>query len=63
MNYAPWVPVTERLPPPGVDVLVLDKHRRTCSVLHLLEDTTRGWYPGGWGIGFTSHWMPLPELP
>lgn len=57
-----WIKCTERLPAPGVHVLVRglqgDMH-----VLYLLEDSSRGWYPGGWGLGWTSHWMPLPKGP
>jgi hypothetical protein len=58
-----WVRCSERLPEPGIDVLVLDGRRRTCSVLHLLPDASRGWYPGGWDTAYTSHWMPLPPGP
>lgn len=66
MNPEPaseWIRRDERLPDPGVDVLVLGETWRKVHVLHLLDDRSRGWYPGGWGIGWTSHWMPIPKLP
>jgi hypothetical protein len=58
-----WIPVTERLPEDGVDVLIANKKNGTIGI---------GWY---WedklvfigdnnvhGAGIT-HWIPLPEGP
>ena len=57
-----WISVKDRLPVPHRDVLVLG-HGGDMDVRHLLDDVSRGWYPGGWGLGWTTHWKPLPELP
>ena len=66
-----WVPVEERLPERGQWVLVYGRTRGDMSVLQIPEyvdghhagDDGKSWYPGGWGVGWTSHWMPLPEPP
>ena len=26
-------------------------------------DDGKSWYPGGWGVGWTTHWMLLPKKP
>lgn len=69
-----WVPVSERLPPEGVDVLVLHDYgqivgnpaHRDCGKRYGHKITRR------YGNGFLSdllepgqamHWMPLPDAP
>ena len=52
-----WIPVEERLPNAGVEVLVLrNKTKREIAWMH--KD-------GSWChfAGTISHWMPLPPLP
>ena len=61
MAAAPrWVPVTERLPEPGVHVLIdLDG-----DVLIARFFESDWWLdPGGELIGDITHWMPLPGAP
>lgn len=57
-----WISVKDRLPEPETYVLVHSYGGRY-DVLRLLEDSKRGWYPGGLGLGWTTHWMPLPAPP
>ena len=60
-----WIACDERLPGPHVDVYVLG-HRGDQHVLRLELDANGkpiGWYPGGWGIGWTNHWAPLLPPP
>lgn len=66
-----WINVKEKLPERGVEVLVLGKDK-TISVRYIPKrskegyyagDDGRSWYPGGWGIGWTTHWQPLPKAP
>lgn len=60
-----WIPVSERMPIPGVDVLVAkeffgpgDWRRKVGHVRH--EDS--GWYI--YGASWTpTHWMPMPAAP
>lgn len=55
-----WVPVTERLPEPGVHVLIdLDGDM---LIARFFESD---WWldPGGELIGDITHWMPLPGAP
>ena len=71
-----WISVDERLPKVGVKVIVLGidgsqeiKHLGEYKVSMILEDGSRedtisySWDNGGWGIGWTSHWQPLPQPP
>jgi hypothetical protein len=72
---SPWVRTSERMPPPGVRVLVAlvdsarleicalrggpDEPQQDCGGLH-------GWWnhpDGALAPGEVSHWMPLPEPP
>jgi hypothetical protein len=70
-----WIPVSERLPKDGVDVLGFwideedssNKHRGGCSLVFRKDGK---WFftdeyaveTGTWGYPYT-HWMPLPEPP
>lgn len=52
-----WIPVTERLPEDGVQVLACTKHRKP-FVAHCKY--------GKWRVSGSvtiTHWMPLPEPP
>jgi hypothetical protein len=64
-----WINVNERLPERGVNVLVLGKDK-TISIRYIPKKSLEGyyagddgksWYPGGWGIGWTTHWQELPK--
>ena len=65
-----WIAVENELPDRGVDVLVLGKNG-SMKVRHIppyqgggyAGDDGKSWYPGGWGVGWTTHWMPLPAPP
>ena len=60
-----WIPVTERLPEPGVWVLGVDKYGIEISVLQYQDwnDYWEAQYGEGCPGALISHWMPLPELP
>jgi hypothetical protein len=55
-----WIPVLERVPALGVDVLVLQRSGE-CEV------AWRRGHDGNWSaysaLGEITHWMPLPEPP
>lgn len=60
-----WIPVSERMPIPGVDVLVAkeffgpgDWRRKVGHVRH--EDSGWNIYGASWA---PTHWMPLPAAP
>jgi hypothetical protein len=58
-----WISCKERLPEPGVKVLVRSGYDvGYMAVCYVLDDRPDVWYPGGWGIENTSHWMPIPPL-
>ena len=62
-----WVSVEERLPKEDEYVLVISidygwPRERTYEVKRF-DHERQSWYPGGWGVGWTSHWQPLPEPP
>lgn len=69
-----WIPVSERLPPEGVDVLVLHDYgqivgnpaHRDCGKRYGYQITSR--YGNGFlsdllETGRVTHWMPLPDAP
>jgi len=65
-----WISVDDRLPERGVDVLVLhetgDMNVRYIPLYRDGQthgDNGKSWYPGGMNVGWTTHWMALPELP
>ena len=55
-----WIPVLERVPELGVDVLVLQRSGK-------YEVAWKDVYDGNWSsyaaLGEITHWMPLPEPP
>lgn len=66
-----WISVKERLPESDVEVLVLGKDK-SISIRYIPKNIKEAynagngslsWYPGGWGIGWTTHWQPLPKPP
>ncbi len=58
-----WISVKDRLPKVNIDVLVLSRDG-TMSIRYIPEESWReSWYPGGKGIGWTTHWMELPKPP
>ena len=62
-----WIPVTERLPELGKDVLVMvlfpSKEMRVGTLRHKCGCYT--WYSDGYEYWFqaVTHWMPLPDAP
>ena len=58
-----WIPVTDRLPPFGKNVLACSWMSVSCFVAYVSP-------LGGWRLSFgdtlirnITHWMPLPDLP
>lgn len=49
-----WIPVTERLPDNGVEVLIYSQKAGACA--DYFCDEVFGWPD-------VTHWMPLPEPP
>lgn len=71
MKNKEWISVEDRLPKRGKAVLVHDEDgsmsisyrpRRSKSGEEAGDDGL-SWYPGGRSIGFTTHWMELPNPP
>lgn len=62
-----WIPVTERLPKEGEDVLVIGYwHEKFQPLLCYLSPHRKGeWFTSvaGQQVYTVSHWMPLPEPP
>jgi hypothetical protein len=64
-----WISVKDKLPEFETRVLVLG-HSGDISIRYR-PTPVKGygsqdgdvWYPGGWGIGWATHWMPLPPPP
>jgi hypothetical protein len=60
-----WITVSERLPPPGIEVLVAVKDLGMDIGYVAVEDHELGWH---WEFnasfdGHATHWMPLPSCP
>ena len=55
-----WIPVTERLPEDGEDVILTDGKNVSFGYSHNLFSGTEWYIPHG-GVGKATHWMPLPE--
>lgn len=60
-----WISVKERLPSPGVDVLILAVSGWMEIRSFTPDDGVHawGWYPGGLPLASSTHWMPLPKPP
>ncbi|HGL6397173.1 TPA: DUF551 domain-containing protein [Citrobacter koseri] len=64
-----WVPVSERMPERGVDVLVYCADTKEQMVGYMERNGTEGWFrfsslPNGGGIYCNpTHWMPLSAAP
>ena len=58
-----WIPVTERLPERGVEVLVCDTREDYVSIWEHMGDGL--WFGNEviWATEDITHWMPLPEPP
>ena len=60
-----WIPVTERLPEKGQEVLVFDTRENWTGFAWLRPDET--WTALGFDfpfdLGEVTHWMPLPKPP
>ena len=60
-----WIPVTERLPEKGQEVLVFDTRENWTGFAWLRPDET--WTALGFDfpfdLGEVTHWMPLPQSP
>ena len=60
-----WIPVTERLPEKGEDVLVFNTRENWTGFAWLRPDET--WTALGFDfpfdLGEVTHWMPLPQPP
>lgn len=57
-----WIPVTERLPEDGKDVLCFCR----ANIYFVLSWDGDHWHEGAdryYMSGFVTHWMPLPEPP
>lgn len=57
-----WIPVTERLPDVGKDVLCFCR----ANICFVLGWDGNHWHEGAdryYMSGFVTHWMPLPEPP
>ena len=59
----PWIPVTDRLPPFGQNVLTCSTLAVTYHVAFISPD--KKWHEafGGMPVQHITHWMPLPEMP
>lgn len=61
-----WIPVTERLPKPLVEVLILTQRAigKSCVMAGQYSRLTGLWYIGEYSTqAKVTHWMPLPDAP
>jgi len=56
-----WIPVSERLPLVGVEVLASENGG--AGMLVALRRKDGHWYGGGLSYLSVTHWMPLPKRP
>ena len=59
-----WIPVTDRLPPFGQNVLACSNLAVTYFVAYVSPQDGK-WHEafGGMAVQHITHWMPLPEMP
>jgi hypothetical protein len=58
-----WVPVGERLPEDGVDVLAVSNSGVTDAYVLFDMDGLPDWRRGDYQIRGVTHWQPLPAAP
>lgn len=59
-----WISINDALPDPEVDVLVyFPSHLEPRFEVKRLNKDGASWGPGAHGIGWSSHWQPLPAPP
>lgn len=58
-----WVPVSERLPEDGVDVLAVSNSGVTDAYVLFDMDGLPDWRRGDYQIRGVTHWQPLPAAP
>lgn len=60
-NAPRWIPVSERLPEAGVEVLAFVPDANPKAVVSWWRHDGFGW--GRMAYGQPTHWQPLPEAP
>ena len=60
---APWIPVSERLPENGEDVLVCDGDAMAVACFNTKDRVWDFFELDFWSSSDVTHWMPLPEPP
>jgi hypothetical protein len=63
MDKNKWISVKDRLPKIAKMVLVCSGDDADSIGVYYRARGTGCWYPDGWPIENTTHWMPLPEPP
>ena len=56
-----WIPVTERLPDVGCDVLFVCRSKK--YGVGAYSDTYKDFFMGQFPVKGVTHWMPLPQPP
>ena len=56
-----WIPVSERLPNVGCDVLFICENKR--YGVGAYSDTYKDFFSGQFPVKGVTHWMPLPQPP
>ena len=54
-----WIPVEDRLPDVGFDVLFMCENK--CCCVGTYSDTYRDFFSGQFPVKGVTHWMPLPK--
>jgi len=71
METMKWIDVNEKLPQRGKEVLVYG-YDKTMSIRYRpykskcgdhVGDDGMSWFPDGWPVNNTTHWMKLPKPP